>query len=473
MQRTTARLLANSLLLLGMLACADERAVRPQTAQLEEGEALSGGDTTNRLLLGTASFTREAANLSSEHEPAFFTGNSFFNESWVEAVSSTSARDGLGPTFNARSCSGCHFKDGRGRPPGADRTGLGLLLRISVPGDGPHGAPLGDAVYGDQLQDRSIPNVQPEATIAIEHDAIEGEYADGERYELQAPRYTLSDPRFGELPEDLMISPRVAPVVVGMGLIEAIPEARLKALADPDDDDGDGISGRINRVYDVQADAMRPGRFGWKAEQPTVLQQSAGAFNGDMGITSRLFPDENCPDAQTDCAAAPHGGERDGDPDVSDERLDNVALYASTLGVPVRRGADDAVVLQGKQLFADAGCVDCHTPRHVTGDAELEELAQQTIWPYTDLLLHDMGEALSDHRPSFAAEGNEWRTPPLWGIGLVETVNDHLLLMHDGRARGFAEAILWHGGEAEASADAFKAMSADERATLVRFLESL
>jgi CxxC motif-containing protein (DUF1111 family) len=214
---------------------------------------------------------------------------------------------------------------------------------------------------------------------------------------------------------------------------------------------------------------MRAGRFGWKAEQPTVLQQSAGAFLGDMGITSRLFPAQNCPDAQADCMDAVTGGE----PEIEDERLEKVGIYARSVAVPVRRSLDNDEVLRGKQLFGEAGCTSCHTPKHETGDGELEELSNQTIRPYTDLLLHDMGEALSDDRPSYAAEGNEWRTPPLWGVGLIEDVNDHLELLHDGRARGFAEAILWHGGEGEAAADAFRALSKDERAALVRFLESL
>jgi CxxC motif-containing protein (DUF1111 family) len=257
--------------------------------------------------------------------------------------------------------------------------------------------------------------------------------------------------------------------MIGMGQPAAIPEERLEELADPDDEDGDGISGRINRVWDVELGAMAPGRFGWKAEQPTVLQQSAGALSGDMGISSRLFAEQNCPAAQADCIAAQDGG----DPEIEDATLDKLVLYSRTLAVPARRGADDATVLRGKLLFDEAGCADCHTPRHVTGTGAIDELSDQTIWPYTDLLLHDMGEALSDDRPSFAAEGSEWRTPPLWGIGLVEQVNKHLFLLHDGRARGFAEAILWHGGEAEASADAFRTLPAEDRAALVRFLESL
>lgn len=452
-----------------LAACAGVEDGEPARAALEPGEVLAGGDTTNTLLLGGQAFTRQAANLSAEHEAAFFTGNSFFNQNWVEAPSSTSARDGLGPTFNARSCSGCHFKDGRGQPFGERGDELGLLIRLSVPGEGPHGEPVGDEAYGDQLQDRGISGVPAEGRVVITYAESEARYADGERYRLRHPEYAIEDASAGELPDDLRMSPRVAPAMIGMGLLEAITEARLEELADPDDEDGDGISGRINRVWDVEQEMLAPGRFGWKAEQPTVLQQSAAALNGDMGISSRLFTEQNCPPAQVDCNAAQSGG----DPEIEDSTLDKLVLYARTLAVPARRDADDAAVLRGKLLFEEAGCADCHTPRHVTGTGAIDELSEQTIWPYTDLLLHDMGDALSDGRPSFGAEGNEWRTPPLWGIGLVQQVNKHLFLLHDGRARGFAEAILWHGGEAEASAEAFRTLPAEDRAALIRFLESL
>jgi CxxC motif-containing protein (DUF1111 family) len=438
-------------------------------AELEAGEDRPGGATTNMLLLGSNAFSRPAANLSEEHLLMFYSGNGFFNESWVEAPASTTARDGLGPTFNARSCSGCHFKDGRGRPFDEQGNGLGLLLRLSVPGAGPHGEAIGDDIYGGQLQDRAIPGVLAEGTVQIAYADVAGQYDDGEPYTLRRPTYSIGEPAFGPLPADLMISPRVAPQMIGMGLLEAVPEQRLAELADPDDEDSDGISGRINRVWDVERAEVRPGRFGWKAEQPTVLQQSAGAFLGDMGISSRLFSDQNCPGAQEACVAAASGGA----PEIANDLLDRVGVYAASVAVPARRGAADAPVRQGKFLFGEAGCTHCHTPSHTTADAAIAELTDQRIWPYTDLLLHDMGDELSDERPSFEAEGNEWRTPPLWGIGLFQSVNDHQLLLHDGRARGVAEAILWHAGEAEAARDAFRAMPAADREALISFVESL
>jgi len=449
-------------------ACGDGDTAKP-SAELEPGETLPGGAATNTRLFGSNSFNQHAPTLSRDEEREFFTGNSFFSQSWVEAPASTTARDGVGPTFNARACSGCHFKDGRGAPPDDDPTQVGLLLRISIDGHGEHGGPVGDPNYGDQLQDRGIPDVPAEGQYTIEHELIDGEYEDGEAYELRAPSYIIHDLAFGDLDADIRVSPRLAPQVIGMGLLEAIPESRLEQLADPDDDDGDGISGRINRVWDREAEAMRPGRLGWKAEQPSVLQQSAGAFLGDIGATSRVFPEQNCPMPQLECADAPNGGE----PEVQDSLLDKVVLYTKTLAVPARRSPDDPGVLHGKALFSEAGCDGCHVAKHRTGEAEIAVLSEQTIFPFTDLLLHDMGDALGDDRPVFDAEGNEWRTPPLWGIGLIHEVNGHERLMHDGRARGVAEAILWHGGEAEAAKESFRTMAVEDRDALVRFVKSL
>jgi CxxC motif-containing protein (DUF1111 family) len=385
------------------------------------------------------------------------------------APSSTTARDGVGPTFNARACAGCHFKDGRGAPPDDDPTSQGLLLRLSVDGVDEHGGVVGDPNYGDQLQDRGIQDVPAEGAYTIELETIEGAYEDGEAYELRAPTYAIHDLAFGDLSEAIRVSPRLAPQVIGMGLLELIPDARLLELEDPDDDDGDGISGRVNRVWDIEAGEDRLGRFGWKAEQPSVLQQSAAAFLGDIGATTRLFGEENCPGPQVACAEAINGGE----PEVQDDLLDDVVLYTRALAVPARRSAGDPEVLRGKALFREAGCDGCHVAKHATGKAEISALSEQTIFPYTDLLLHDLGDALGDGRPSFEAQGNEWRTPPLWGIGLIEAVNGHERLLHDGRARGVAEAILWHGGEAEAARESFRTMTEEERKALVRFVRSL
>ena len=418
---------------------------------------------------GTNAFELSARNLSSEERRTFEVGDSFFNQNWVTAPASTDARDGLGPTFNALSCSSCHAHDGRGKPPDHDDDPeRGLLLRLSV--RALDGSLAGDPVYGGQLQDRAVLGTPAEGAIRIRYEEVPGAYPDGEPYSLRAPSYSVADLAFGPLADGVLVSPRVAPAVFGMGLLEAISEEDVLAAADPDDADGDGVSGRPNRVWDVRAGRESLGRFGWKANQPTVEQQTAGAFHGDIGITSTLFPDENCPPAQSACADAPNGG----NPEVPDERLAKVVFYTQTLAVPAMRNVDSPVVAEGARLFADAGCAACHSPRHVTGETHtVLPLRGQTIFPYTDLLLHDMGDGLADGRPDGLATGNEWRTPPLWGIGLVRVVNGHTMFLHDGRARSIEEAVLWHGGEAQASRDAFTLLSREERASLIAFLESL
>ncbi|MEZ4384980.1 MAG: di-heme oxidoredictase family protein [Nannocystaceae bacterium] len=456
----------------GALLCAGALALagcgEPELEPLP-GEELAGGDTTIFDVTEDA-YSFAARNMSFERRQRFVVGNSFFNKNWVAAPASTDGRDGLGPTFNARSCSTCHLRDGRGRPPAEGEAFVGLLLRLSVPGVGPHGEPLPVPGYGDQLQPYALDGVPEEAAPHLEYVEESGTYADGAAYSLRRPIYTITAPAFGPLAEDLQVSPRVAPAMIGLGLLEAIPAASLVAAEDPEDADGDGISGRVNWVWDVDAAAPAIGRFGWKANQPSVRQQTAGAFLGDLGVTSSLFPQENCPEGQVECAASPSGGA----PELSDDLLDDIAFYSETLAVPARRDVDAPEVLAGRELFRVLACDACHTPAQRTAaDAALEEARDQQIWPYTDLLLHDMGEGLADGRPDFLADGDEWRTPPLWGLGLLEAVNGHTELLHDGRARSIEEAILWHGGEAAPAKAAFADLDADDRAALLRFLESL
>jgi CxxC motif-containing protein (DUF1111 family) len=450
---------------LALAACTSEERLQP-----EPGEELAGGATTV-FESGARAFTLSARNLAAEHESAFFVGNSFFNKNWVIAPSSTTARDGLGPTFNSRSCSGCHFKDGRGRPPLTDDEPMfSMLVRLSVPGEGLHGEPLDEPNYGGQLQNDAIPGVQIEGRVRVLWTEVPGIYADGEPYSLRAPTLEFSELAFGPLATDVLTSARVAPHMVGLGLLEALDEATILALADPDDEDGDGISGRPNYVFDPATETQALGRFGWKANQPGLREQNAGAFLGDIGITSSLHGEQNCPSSQAECTAAPSGGE----PELSEDLLDDITTYTRLLAVPARRDVDDPEVLAGREQFHVLGCADCHVPNHRTASlAGFPELTDQSIWPYTDLLLHDMGEGLADGRPDFEANGEEWRTPPLWGIGLFEVVNDHTFYLHDGRARNLAEAVLWHGGEAESAKQAFIEADASDRAALIRFLESL
>ncbi len=460
---------ARTVLLFTGLACALGACEDARERRAEPGEALAGGETTVFDTSADA-YSRSAANLREDHRDRFFTGNAFFKRNWVTAPSSTEGLDGLGPTFNARSCSDCHFKDGRGAPPEGDKGSSGLLLRLSVPGADAHGAPLSEPSYGGQFNPRAINGVPSEGEVIVEYTPEAGSFADGSRYELSVPRYRFAALSFGEMSPDVMISPRVAPSVFGLGLLAALSEETLMNLADPEDEDGDGISGRLNRVWDPKSRSIQIGRFGWKANQAGLEQQTAGALLGDIGISSALFPVQDCPDPQLACREATTGGE----PEIDQQKIDALVVYGNLLAVPARRDVDQADVLAGKALFGELGCASCHVPKLETGELDgFPELSGQTIRPYTDLLLHDMGEALADGRPDFLAEGAEWRTPPLWGLGLSATVNRHTRLLHDGRARDVNEAILWHGGEASAAQAAFKALSARERAQLLRFLSSL
>ena len=428
-----------------------------------------GGDTT-AFTSNRNAFSMSARNLSTGERRMFEVGDSFFEQNWVTAPASTDARDGLGPTFNALSCSSCHVLDGRGKPPeNAEDPERGLLMRLSIPGTTAEGAPLGDPNYGTQLQDRAINGVSPEGRVVVTYVEIEGRYADGELYRLLMPSYQFLELAFGAMSEDVMISPRVAPAVIGMGLLEAIEAGDILGQADPDDDDGDGISGRANMVWDIESEELVLGRFGWKANEPNVKQQALGAFMGDIGITSVHHMEQNCPPVQVACSGALSGG----DPEIPMERAERVTFYTQTLAVPAMRNVEDAEVRKGAEMFLRAGCASCHTPSYTTGEHDIAALSGQVIFPYTDLLLHDMGPGLADGRPDFLASGSEWRTSPLWGIGLVERVNGHSRFLHDGRARNLAEAILWHGGEGEGSRDAFREMSKEEREALIAFLRSL
>lgn len=434
-----------------------------------EERAASGGAATITDSSANA-FSFPIPSLSTDERRAFFVGNSFFNDNWVTAPASTDGRDGLGPLFNAQSCSSCHFRDGRGQPPSTadDDPVRGLLLRLSLPGQGPNQEPVPDLLYGDQIQDRSILGVEPEGTIEIQYHDFEVVTQDGP-VSLPLPEYAIAELAYGPLSSEVMISPRIAPQLPGVGLLEIIPEDDILALADPDDSDGDEISGRPNMVWDYQAEEIRLGRFGWKANVPTVLQQNASAFLADIGITSSLFPETNCSSIQTECLEAPDGG----NPEVDDLKLERVTFYTRTLAVPARRGVDDPVVTQGEALFHEIGCDACHVANLNTGTSDIPELSNQVIHAYTDLLLHDMGPGLADNRPDFEASGFEWRTAPLWGIGLIETVNGHTRFLHDGRARSLEEAILWHDGEAETTRQGFTSLTPDQVDAVIAFLESL
>ncbi|MBK0327539.1 c-type cytochrome [Rhodobacteraceae bacterium F11138] len=449
----------------------------------ERFEELPAGAATVRARANRDAFSLPSGNIDFERELDFKVGNGLFRKIWVTSPSSTLASDGLGPLFNARSCQRCHIKDGRGHPPeGAGDTSISMFLRVSVPGGETYGIPGYHAtrnhpVYGGQLQDFAVAGEPAEYRLDIAYQDITVALEDGETVLLRKPVYTAADPGYGPFGPQTMFSPRVAPQMIGLGLLEAIPAADILDAADPDDADRDGISGRPNIVWSREYDQPMLGRFGLKAGMPTIREQSASAFAGDIGISNPLYPElwGDCTEAQTGCRAAPHGDDdaRDGF-EIDSEGLDLVTFYSRNLAVPARRDVDDPQVLRGKQLFHELGCASCHRPKFVTHRlTDRPEQSFQLIWPYTDMLLHDMGEGLADHRPEGVANGREWRTPPLWGIGLTERVSGHSNFLHDGRARSLLEAVLWHGGEAQQARDAVTGLPQQEREALLRFLGSL
>jgi len=450
----------------------------------ERFEANQAGAATVRPRDTSSAFSTPSANISFERELDFKLGNGLFKKLWVSSPSSTLASDGLGPLYNARSCQRCHLKDGRGHPPeGPGDTGVSMLTRVSIPG-GEAAAEIEDylatqpePVYGGQIQDFSIAGHAAEARLSITYTEQPIALSGGEQASLRHPDYSLTDLGYGPLHPETMISPRVAPQMIGLGLLEAIPAADILALADPEDADGDGITGRAQIVMSRAYNSPMLGRFGLKAGQPSVWEQSSAAFLGDIGISSPLFPEGagECTEAQMACRSAPDGNtDRHNNAEIGEEGMALVTYYSANLGVPARRDVDDPQVLRGKQVFYETGCTACHTPKFVTHRLDNQpEQSFQLIWPYTDMLLHDMGEGLADHRPEARATGREWRTPPLWGIGLTETVSGHTYFLHDGRARSLLEAVLWHGGEAEAQQQRVIDMPPEDRAALIRFLESL
>jgi CxxC motif-containing protein (DUF1111 family) len=464
------------ILALGLSACDDA----PRFTKAEPGEARSGGTTTVRKTDQNA-FSLPSANLPPSRRVDFSVGNSFFRSPWVIAPSTTTARDGLGPLFNTNACQNCHIKDGRGHPPAPDAANaVSMLVRLSIP-DAPEFAKLieqvgvvPEPVYGGQFQDMAVPGVTPEGKVRVEYSAVPIRFKDGTEVELRKPLLQFTQLGYGPMHPDTRFSARVAPPMIGLGLLEAIPEQAILANAAAQAKENNGIKGRANRVWDDELQKTVVGRFGWKAGQPNLNQQNVHAFSGDMGLTTRLRPFDDCTDAQTACKQAPNGNGPDGEPEVSDNILRLVLFYTRNLAVPARRGINDEQVLAGKNLFFQAGCQSCHTPKYTTATNAAEpELANQVIRPYSDLLLHDMGDGLADNRTEFQASGRDWRTPPLWGIGLTQAVSGHTQFLHDGRARNLLEAVLWHGGEAQKAQQQVLSFNAEQRAALLAFLNSL
>jgi CxxC motif-containing protein (DUF1111 family) len=440
-------------------------------AQSQMPLPLAGGATTihNRT---SRAYEQPAPNLDEYWSDRHAVGDRAFEAAFVTAPANVNP--GLGPLFNGTSCAGCHIKNGRGMPEKGQRVVRVSQLTTeantegvaethgSLPLTSPHaleteppGANAPPVVgIGSQVQEQGVYGYTPEAVVQITWQEQQGTYGDGASYSLRSPQLQLSLWDGTPLSDGVVFSNRIPQPVFGAGLLEAVPESEILRLADPEDGDRNGISGRPNRVWDIVQQTEALGRFGWKANTPTLLQQSASAYFNDMGVTNPLFP------------------EADGSQDITRDILEAATAYVQTIAVPARALLDESQVQQGERLFS-ANCAVCHVADLHTGEHEVPALVNQTIHAYTDLLLHDMGSELADGRPDFQADGNEWRTPPLWGIGLAQTVLPYSGFLHDGRARTLEEAVLWHGGEAAASKEAFRTMSAEDRAALIRFLRSL
>lgn len=451
----------------------------------ERFERNPGGAATSFKPINRSAFSHPSANMSFERQLEFRVGDGIFRKLWVSAPSSTKSSDGLGPLFNARSCQSCHLKDGRGHPPQGDEEAVSLFLRLSIPPQNEadrdalasrRRAVIPEPVYGEQLQNFSIQGLLAEGRMTLRYEKEPVVLADGEVVMLHRPVYGVSDLNYGPMHPDVMISPRMAPPMIGLGLLQSIPAEEILAGADPEDQDGDGISGRANFVWSEAYGEVMLGRFGWKAGQPTITDQTAHAFAGDLGLSTPVIKASfgECTPSQADCLTASTGEDPVEGLEVSADMFFLTVFYSRNLAVPARRDIDDPTVLAGKKLFYDSGCISCHAPKFVTArDPDHPEQSFQLIWPYSDLLLHDMGEGLADGRPEGEADGREWRTAPLWGLGLTETVTEFPTYLHDGRARSLLEAILWHGGEAEAAKQRVVSMSRQERDALLAFLRSL
>lgn len=452
-------------------------------------DALPGGATTWQKKTGRMAFTHYSANMTFEKRLDFKLGEALFQRLWVTAPTRTKAADGLGPLFNSRACNGCHIRNGRGHPVDEDDPSAGatsMLLRLSIPPQNDADrellksgkvSTLPDPVYGGQFQDFSIPTVVAEGKVTVSYDVQTIELADGTEIELRHPTYGMRDLAYGPLHDDVMLSPRIAPPMIGLGLLEAIPDEVLLTSADPEDHNGDGISGRVNRVWDITKGTLAIGRFGWKAGMPTLDQQNQNAFQFDIGLSTPLYPKGygDCTEAQPRCRAAPNGNDREFDNlEAHGQITDLVRYYVRNIAPPMRYNASDPDVIAGREIFNAIGCSACHTPSYQLPERfDMPEQSGQVIWPYSDLLLHDMGAGLADSRPEALASGTEWRTPPLWGLGRAKEIDPRAAYLHDGRARSILEAVLWHGGEAAPARDAVTFLPLSDRSKLIAFLNSL
>lgn len=423
-------------------------------------------------------FFREGLNTRWETHNQFLNGRRIFHTSFVDGKHfepgnpdfTELANLSTGLTIN-NSCIACHVNNGRGAAPVAGPLPNNMAVKVSSGQANANGQAQPHAYFGKVLQPTSRNgSVTAEATTSVTYSTVNGTFNDGSAYQLQSPTYQVQtlDQAGGQVS---FFSPRMPQTIVGLGLLEAVPESVILQRHDPSDSNGDGISGRANQVTDMKNGQQRIGRFGWKATVATLEQFTADALHEDIGISTSILQGPACGATQTACRNAGPGGI-----ELNDSRLNLLAVYMQALGSPARRPetVNNADVTRGETVFNNLGCAGCHRPSMTTDYGHpLAEMRGQTIKPYTDMLLHDMGDGLADRLTNNAALNREWRTPPLWGLGLTQAVNGHTRLLHDGRARNISEAILWHGGEAAASQAAYRAASAAQRNDLIKFLESL
>jgi len=461
--------------------------VTPKASTFHDSEIYPGGDTSVNRRHDRKATNEPSANLNLEQGLKFRVGQAIFEKIWVFAPSSTQASDGLGPLYNARSCSRCHIQNGRGKVSrNSQQRNISLFARLSIaPQTAKQQALLDrfeqafvpEPTYGTQLQSFAYPGGKAEGQLLVEYESNEKTLADGHIVPLQGPMYSISNLAYGPLHPDVRISPRIANSMHGLGLLEHIPESAIRALSDSDDADGDGISGKARISKDPISGELTLGRFGWKAQAASLNDQNLSALAHDIGISSRHYPNPygDCTPRQSTCLEQAHGNTAAQDGFEASETMTQALLFFTRHIAPAKRPkASDIRVLKGKEIFYDVGCQSCHRASFTTSiDASDPSLANQTIWPYTDMLLHDMGEGLSDHRPTGNALGSEWRTAPLWGLGQAGANGVPVALLHDGRARSIEEAILWHGGEADASRLRYEQLTSQKRQDLLAFLRSL
>lgn len=408
-------------------------------------------------------------NLNDEEQDLAILGKSFFRIPWVEAPSATTARDGLGPLFNANTCTSCHPNNAYTNVFTQNgEVNRAMVVRLSIPSNNSlehksfelTSGFVPDPMYGSQLSINGTKDVPYEGQLKISYSSKMIEYADGTKVKLHVPHYELTNLNYKELHKDIRVSVRKAPALVGLGIIEQINEKEILANVDPDDKNNDGIRGVANFVYSIKDKKMVLGKYTYKASAPTLKQQIASAFHNDMSLTTTYFPFENCTSAQKECLNAKKA--RDAI-DVPDLRLDAIDFYLKNLKVPVVEEKNE----RGKALFLQIGCASCHAPSMKLKDGT-------TAHVYSDFLLHDMGEELSDGRSEFNAKATMWRTTPLWGINTYKyAVGGQVEYLHDGRAKSLEEAILWHGGEALKTKETFMQLTKQQRDDLIEYLGEL